>query len=89
MRGDSSAGHHPLPQRPREWGAADLGVHQAAVAEAGVLHSLTPAPHLRRVVVGAAETFKTTWTHEIDAEIDWNSFVFFIHSLMPKLCHVP
>ena len=57
MRGDSSAGHHPLPQRPRERGAADLGVHQAAAAEAGGLHGLTPAPLLRRVVVGAADMF--------------------------------
>ena len=58
VRGDPSAGHRPLPQRPRERGAADLGVHQAAAAEARGLRSLKPAPCPRRAVVCCRSVLK-------------------------------
>ena len=96
MCGNPSAGHHPLPQRPRERSSAHLGVHQAAAAEAGGPRVLKLVPCPRRLIklssylpVLLKHCFTTIWTDEIDSDICWDNLHFFICSLMPKLCQVP
>lgn len=44
--GDSPAGRHPLAERARERGPADLGVHQAAAAGAHGGPLVKPVPYL-------------------------------------------
>ena len=56
LRGNPSAGYYPLTQRPREWGAADLGVYQTAAAQAWGHRVMKLVPY-RGWITGALETF--------------------------------